>query len=424
MVHRLFHFDIKTLANYGDTILFEMVRETFNTFQGRKTFYVAGSSNLRETVGRRLVDKINESYDAVVIGGGGLFLADTNPNDRSGWQWDCSMELLERIEKPLIVFAVGNNRFPGQPEFGDRFREHVNKVVEKSVFFGLRNTGSVRTIRDHLKPELREKVVWQPCPTTLIAKLCPDLYDEKLEPAKRLSIQTYLSKRHTDAGFDRDGIYDGLVRALSTLQGRGWRVESFANARGDRAFSAHARANGLELPVTAHFDKRHIFNPLRAFAKLPLAVGMRGHAQMIPFGLGVPIVSLFNHDKLRYFLDDISAPELLVDVREPGFEDALVDRAEHVLDNFASIRAHFAAKQEEMFALTMRNLASISKALGGDGSGAGVKPYSAFERKLAQSLWLATYDKEQQAAGLPGASPRADVNGRDVADVDAQAVEE
>jgi hypothetical protein len=50
---------------------------------------------------------------------------------------------LKRQFRTLIVFAVGNNRFMGQADFRDPFRDHVNLTLSKSVFFGLRNTGSI-----------------------------------------------------------------------------------------------------------------------------------------------------------------------------------------------------------------------------------------------------------------------------------------
>jgi hypothetical protein len=36
---------------------------------------------------------------------------------------------------------------------------------------------------------------------------------------------------------------------------------------------------------------------------------MRGHAGMIPFGCGTPIISLVSHPKMAYFLADIERPE-------------------------------------------------------------------------------------------------------------------
>ena len=47
---RLFHFDIKTYGNYGDTLLFEAVRQTFNGFRGGECFEIYDSRPLRDPV--------------------------------------------------------------------------------------------------------------------------------------------------------------------------------------------------------------------------------------------------------------------------------------------------------------------------------------------------------------------------------------
>ncbi|WP_088183229.1 polysaccharide pyruvyl transferase family protein [Sphingobium sp. Z007] len=409
--YKLFHFDIKTLGNYGDTILFEMVRETFNSFSNREAFYFEGSTNLRDAVYPRLVSAINDKYDAVVIGGGGLFLSDTNPNQKSGWQWNCSIELLRAIEKPIIVFAVGNNRFLEQADFSEKFIEHVNLLAEKSIFFGLRNRGSVETIKEYLRPELRHKVVYQPCPTTISSKLCPDLYVPDLAPSRHLGVQALIGKRQLAAGFDKPGIYDETVKGLKALKSKGWDVEVFANARGDLAFHNEAVERGLDVPLKNVYQTRQIFQAMNYFAKLPLTVGMRGHAQMIPFGLGNPILSLFVHNKLRWFLRDIGLEELCIDVRQKNFADEIVDKSEWIYNNFADLRVKLMAKQDEMLQVTMNNLADIHHALGGKSRMAAVAPYSKFERKLAQAVYLAGFDREelvhaQQAAKAKQAAAR------------------
>ena len=104
-----------------------------------------------------LVNYINDNFDAVVVGGGGLFLRDTNPNQRSGWQWNISLDQLRRLQTPLVIYSVGNNRFIDQAEFAPPFEEHVNLTMEKSVFFGLRNTGSVETITRYIAADNRDR---------------------------------------------------------------------------------------------------------------------------------------------------------------------------------------------------------------------------------------------------------------------------
>lgn len=104
------------------------------------------SRMLRQPFGSGTIANIN-SHDFVLLGGGDLFLSDTVSDSRSGWQ--CLLSNLERISKSLVLFVIGNNRFIGQIDFNDRFIEHLNNTVEKSVFVGLGNNGSIKTIRDY-----------------------------------------------------------------------------------------------------------------------------------------------------------------------------------------------------------------------------------------------------------------------------------
>lgn len=397
---RLFHFDIKTLGNYGDTILFEAVRHVFQGYGSRKVFKFGGTANLRNVVTPKVVGSLNDNYDAVLIGGGGLFLSDTNPNDRSGWQWNISIEQLKRIEKPLIIFAVGNNRFIGQADFSSRFIEHLNIVVEKSIFFGLRNYGSVETIKEYLSPELRHKVVYQPCPTTIMAHLCPDLYVKHLERPNKVAFQALIGKRQTAANFNKHEIYNELGKAIKILQGKKFHTEIFANARGDKEFHADILDQKIKIDRHDIFYLRDIFEPLRYIASTAISVGMRGHAQMIPFGLGNPIVSLFTHNKLKYFLDDIGFPELLVDVRQKNFADKLVEKVEMLHNNIGSIRASFFQKQLDLFRVTMGNLADIERKLTGFTTAPHFIPLTPFEREISNTAYLATLDKENLNAGL------------------------
>ena len=106
------HISAFSYRNAGDALLPVVLRDLFNQTIGVKTWH-----------GRSVNKKVNtfdtwryNHDDFVVIGGGGLFLKDTNPNNLSGWQWSCSMEQLEAIKKPLIAFAIGYNRFRGQDD--------------------------------------------------------------------------------------------------------------------------------------------------------------------------------------------------------------------------------------------------------------------------------------------------------------------
>ncbi|WP_426937276.1 polysaccharide pyruvyl transferase family protein [Brevibacterium sp. LE-L] len=321
---RLFHFDIPTWGNFGDKALFPVVRDAFRVLggtdsgQAEPNFTFASAAALRREVDEAAVARINATADAVVIGGGGLFLQDTNPNRLSGWQWKISAEALAALDVPLIVYAVGDNRFPGQPEFDELMRTHVGQVLDRSAFFGLRNTGSIDTMSRVLGQ--RERIAFQPCPTTILDHLYAPLAGRRPDPReKTVAIQMLVHARQIAAGYDATTIHEATVRAARILVDKGWTVLSTPFHPDDAAVSARivAEVAGVE-EVRLYGHDVGFFSGLEFFASVPYVLGGRGHAQMIPFGVGSIPVSLDLHAKLGYFAADIGHPELVVPVGPEG----------------------------------------------------------------------------------------------------------
>ena len=383
---RIFHFDIKTVRNYGDTLLFEACRHVFHGFNNREEFHIAETVNLREVVGPRLVEKINSDFDAVLVGGGGLFLSDTNPNSNSGWQWNISLTMLKRIRVPIILFAVGNNRFIGQEDFGKLFKEHIAITVDKSIFVGLRNTGSVESIREYLPSSQRDKVNYQPCPTTLLNFLYPREIISEIIPKKSLSMQALVGKRQNKAGFNKENIYHECSQALVDARSDEWTISTFSNAKGDDYFCEFAK-NHANAQFDKLYDCKDILKPALYFKQKSLIIGMRGHAQMIPFGWGTPIISLFVHDKLRFFLEDIGHPDLMVDCREKNIASLLIEKIKYVEGNYDRIKSDFSRAQKKLFEITINNLSEISKTMGGNGYKT-FEPYTDYEIMLNNRLYF------------------------------------
>lgn len=335
---RLFHFDIPTWGNYGDKALFPVVRDAFRVLGDGVDFTSAAA--LRREVDRGLIDRINARSDAVVIGGGGLFLQDTNPNRLSGWQWKISAEALAAIEVPLIVYALGDNRFPGQPEFDDLMRSHVSQVLDQSVFFGLRNTGSIETMSKLLgvggasgkggsdgvggesgvDGASGGSIRFQPCPTTIAGLLYEPLIGRRPDPSRKvLAIQMLVHPRQSAAGYDAEVIHRATVEAARMLVAKGWTILSVPFHPDDAEVSAQLVEQVPEVEeVRLYGSDVGFFNGFDLFASVPYVLGGRGHAQMIPFGVGSIPISLDLHAKLGYFARDIGHPELIVPVGREG----------------------------------------------------------------------------------------------------------
>ncbi|HEY3409964.1 MAG TPA: polysaccharide pyruvyl transferase family protein [Propionicimonas sp.] len=399
-MHHLFHFDLKPKGNYGDAILFELVRQLFNGYGGREKFLVTGSTNLRQPVGPRKIAWVNGDFDAAVLGGGGLMLRSTNPNSNAGWQWNMPLSALEALEVPLIVFAIGYNRFEGEAEFDPLFTDHINATVEKSTFFALRNHGSIRQLQRYLRPELAEQVRYQPCPTTVASYLVPDLYVEDLEPERRVGLQVTFEARNELAGYRQDHVYGQLLIVAKELRRQGYELDVISHGMADDSYHGFLAENGVAARlVSLDGVHRGLYDGLAYYGRLPLTIGMRGHAQMIPFGMGNGIISVAARDKLRYFTDDIGHPELAVDPREGNWSTQVLDLVDDWFGDFAASRAGFATIREQLWHTSLDNLGIISRALTGDaGDPNSFVPSTPFERELAMNTYTssALFDAEAE----------------------------
>lgn len=361
---KLFHFDIPTWGNYGDKALFPVVRDAFRVLgpggaggvgstsgglsrsdsglgrSGAEVDFTSATA-LRREVDLALVERINSSADAVVIGGGGLFLQDTNPNRLSGWQWKISAEALAAIEVPLIIYALGDNRFPGQPEFDELMRSHVSQVLDKSVFFGLRNTGSIETMSRFLGVEgdversglsanseagaisRSGPIRLQPCPTTIAGLLYEPLIGRRPDPSQKLlAIQMLVHPRQQCAGYDAEVIHRATIDAARMLVAGGWTILSVPFHPDDAEVSEQLVAEVPEIKeVRLYGSDIGFFAGFDLFASIPYVLGGRGHAQMIPFAVGSIPISLDLHAKLGYFAEDIGHPEFVVPVAPEGMAD-------------------------------------------------------------------------------------------------------
>lgn len=352
---RVVHVGIhENTNNGGDTLLFPAIRWLWQKHLAPTNFTL---SSLRGEVTQATIDEINQ-HDALIIGGGGLFLADTNPNNLSGWQWACSTELLDKIKVPIILFAVGYNRFRGQSEFKPVFTENLCKLIEKSTFVGLRNYGSIEAIKHYLPESLHHKLTFQPCPTTLLSRFYPNIPSKTESKKPIVSVNIAFDRHHLRFGHREDEILWGIADSLLLLQEKGWKPVLFNHSPNDRDAHLWFKAKGLNL------DEVNLFRVppqtvIKEYSQVSLALGMRGHAQMIPFGLECSILSLISHNKLGFFLNDIGHNEWGIDIKDQNFGINLSAKINFLISNRDEIKAQLLQAQEQLWKITHDNLKTL-----------------------------------------------------------------
>jgi lipopolysaccharide biosynthesis glycosyltransferase len=356
LAHVAFYMDRQ--GNAGDKLLPETVRLAFGPDTGSRRWHSVHAHRLFD---RAALDRVN-ARRGLVIGGGGLFIPDTMPNGNSAWQWNVPDEHLRGIDVPVIVYAVGFNAFDGQSYRAERFNASLRLLVERSAFFGLRNHGSIERVRALLPAGLRDKVRFQPCPTTVTRHLLPGWTDPGYREDTVLLNAAY-DRAGLRFGHDYGHFLTEIAEAVRAV-GKHTEVKCVAHSLDDERIAFDLRReHGIALPVIPMYDFSN--DEIReTYARTRLVIGMRGHAGMIPFGVGTPVISLISHPKMAYFLDDIERPEWGVSVHERELGAVLTERALEILDNHERTVADVHGRQERLWRVTEENAAVIRDVLG------------------------------------------------------------
>lgn len=322
---KIFHFDIPSpTGNFGDDILFYSTKRAFEKiFYDRKVQWI--SYPLRHHTTDNVIRRANDC-DLIVVGGGGLLLKDTAPNSYSGWEWVCSIDHLSKIEKPLVIFSIGYNRFRGQEEFDPIFKEHLRASIEKSSFFCMRESAACKIVAQQCEvPE--ENLHFNPCPSLF--------YEVKQKAFKKTgNIGINLAGDRAAMRFNPEVFYHEMEEFVGRLVAQGYNVYFF-----NHNWNPHSNCQEFidRIPRKKIYDietiwnKRDLDRAVNFYKSMDLVIAMRSHAQIVPFGQGVKVLSLITHDKLRWFLEDMEMTDTGVDILDGNLCERLLEKVDWIL---------------------------------------------------------------------------------------------
>ena len=94
-----------------------------------------------------------------------------------------------------------------------------------------------------------------------------------------------------------------------------------------------------------------------------MVIGMRGHAQMIPFGVGCKIVTLGSHKKVRWFLEDIGMEQFYVDINEDieGLSNRIYDCVSYIHEHREEMDALICEKEKFLWGISEANKKRIKE---------------------------------------------------------------
>lgn len=217
----------------------------------------------------------------------------------------------------------------------------------------MRNHGSIESIKSYLDNfELKKKLVFQPCMTTLTSCIYP--YLEKYDK-KENCIAFNCAFDRSELRKNNEKILEAIAKVALALS-KDTKIRYYSHVISDEQILPYFDAIGVKYELVHFHNVRDI---VREYTKPRLVIGMRGHAQMIPFGCNTPILSIISHDKMKWFLDDIHHPEWGVDVLEPNFEELLLQKAKKLYMETDSLFPILVKEQQYLNEITIDNIAKI-----------------------------------------------------------------
>lgn len=351
------HLAAFSQVNAGDILLPRCVQDSFLN-QSRQIDWRAMQISL--PYAQKHIDRLNAT-DGIVIGGGGVFLQRKNLklDHPSEWHWSCSMELTRQIRVPVAFFAVGYNQFRSHGKMPPKFKRHLASFADRIVFVGMRNTGSMEKIREYLPEEKHDCIAYQPCPTTVIKCLYPGLFEQNGRRYDRPVLGLNCAFDRPEARFQgkQDNICSEIAAAIGKLSDK-FDIHYVIHSPQDDLFLPYLTKHNVPYQVVnlVNTNPRHI---VQYYQQLSIMLGMRGHSQMVPFGCGIPIISLISHDKLKWFLQDIDREDWGIEVQEKQIKRDLIDKVEDFYAREHRIRRDIVDIQQGLWEATNRNVNKV-----------------------------------------------------------------
>ena len=348
--------------NYGVFVLLESIRENLQKQSDVPLNFVnvdCQSTHFFE----ELIDELNEQADMLLIGGGGFIMNRHEDNSLSGWQWSIKNEDIKKIKVPIIVYGIGYNKFNYDDRgFKPQMNESLSLTEKYAKLFSVRNNGT--------KEELisrginTEKILVIPDSGMFINPR--KINAEFLKSGRMLIGVNFVSDRphYTypgDFNKTRDEIMNNLINACKFfIKNNNALIINIDHipVLDEETNKLFKKELGEENYLVLSEQLPQIYPPSLVnshflayiYKCMDVVIGMRGHSNIISFGMGTPLISMGSHNKNRFFMQDVDEEEYLIDLKNyknTASCDIIVEKVQKLLRD-KDYKTRTTKKREEL----------------------------------------------------------------------------
>lgn len=325
----------KAKKNSGDFLIGPATKNRFKEIvKNDKVSFI--DFDIRADYTLKKIQALNDKFDAIIIGSGGLILPDTiaAAGSPSGWQWKINDSALNNISIPIYVISIGYNTFFEQTMgMTNRNNNRLDKIkkkafissisllVKKSTYFSMRHRRDIEKLINDIGEKYLDKVSFEFCPTIAYTK-----YKSLKSNGDYIAFEIKddrLWRRCYKIGEKR--FYSELLESVKLLLELGEKVV-FLSHDGSSKFYKYLKKHGINIPMLSNT----VANEDLIYAnyiKIKAIVCTAGHSQMISSAIeGIRVISLITHPKLINFCRDTGDENYVMPNRNFNFSKDIISK--------------------------------------------------------------------------------------------------
>lgn len=353
--------------NYGDRVLQAATQKIIRgRFDGKINF--VNIDIQRTWFSPQLIDKLNAEADMLVIGGGGLIFHRPMDRSHSGWQFNVDINDIDKINVPISVYGIGYNKFPYDTHvFPKSMWESLQKVIDKSVAFSVRNNGTYETMEQAGLDMSKVTVV--PDSAMFLDSFSfnhPQLDTDKLKIGLNWATDRWHQRFKSEeiACQALDTTLNVLKEKSQEYDAKLYLIEHLMPNETNARYKEYARKrfkkilDGTSCCVLYEDMNQELYPPFDYLApflvdiyrQMDVVLGMRGHANILSFGQNTPCIGLGEHNKVKWFLEDVDLGNLVVPLGKDTEDDILDLRSaiDEVVNNITTYKTSMDAKKTQL----------------------------------------------------------------------------
>lgn len=322
--------------NFGDNLLQYGLKNIFLKYFCKEIRYkdIDASSTIFDKAKLKEVNK----FDLFLAGGGGLIgVYDEH------WFLSIPNKDIKYLKKPLIVYGIGYNNHENI-KFNKKFIKNINEIKKKSISFSVRNDGSKERLEE-------QNLYFDEVPD-------PGFFTDGNHPRPNIDGDYVMLQIAYDDPKERnvnnDSFFINMVQLCKYLSEiKGYKVILSPHCFPDVEISEKIAkvVNNQNVKVWNYYEmirEDNIISGLGYYKWAKFVLAMRGHAQIGPIGMNVPVISIVNHPKHLGLLKKLKLEHFSVNVTSENMLKDLYSLIDETENNYERIKSYYSQLMTDM----------------------------------------------------------------------------